>query len=210
MNTGLFQFIRSIINDRDNPINDIGKYIFDLDEVDILHEINVCERRVWVGSCPTAVSTHGACFGVTIPMEMAEGTISAIILTDAFYDRMDKDGKNFIYMHEIGHIVNGDIDKAVELSKQYAAATESATELQQVLNMRKLMLSNRAIDEEFAADEYAANNIGYSQAINGLSQLLIAPRWAISKDSKKEIRRRIAHLELRRDQLRKEASYHVA
>ena len=107
-------------------------------------------------------------------------------------------------MHELGHVANGDIERAWDLSQQHAAAVEGVGPIEATLKARQLTEKYRTLEAEFAADEYAADKIGYDKAISGLRQILAAPNWLISKDGKKEIRKRIAHLELRRDRQRKE------
>lgn len=199
----LFRYIRSIIEDRKNPINLIGITVFDLDEIDDLTECVVNDHRIWFGHSPLAVSSHGSAFGLTLPIEMADGSISALILTDAVFDQMDQNGQNFILLHEQGHVVHGDMDKAWQLTKEYAAVIEAAGTFEKVRLTQSLMRDNRDIKDEFAADEYAADHIGYAAAISGLRQIIQSPSWLINKDGKKEIRRRIAHLELRRDRERK-------
>lgn len=201
----LFRYVQSIIEDRKNPINLIGITVFDLDEVEGLSKVPVDGHTVWYGHSPIVVASRGAVFGLTLPIEMADGSISAMILTDGFYDQLDVEGRNFIYLHEVGHIKHGDVNKAWEITKKHAAAIESANGVfEKVKVTQTLMKENRAIEDEFAADEYAASIIGYNAAISGLRQISQAPSWLINKDGKRELRRRIAHLELRRDRERRD------
>lgn len=94
------------------------------------------------------------------------------IYTDTLYDEMNKNGKDFVIQHELGHFTHH----------------------------QETMINGfeRNDKMEFEADEYAAQIMGYDNAIDGLKELrrmLVTVSLATNKIGITEVDRRIQHLE---------------
>lgn len=99
-----------------------------------------------------------------------------IILTDNDFDTYPKDVRKFILYHEIGHQINGDLDRPVE-------------ELQKVLRNR----NRRKVSEmELKADEYALSKTDLETALKVMDHLIdLTKRLGLSSV---EIKQRRKHL----------------
>lgn len=91
------------------------------------------------------------------------------IATDDEYKKLPPQVKKFFILHEVGHILNGDLDK------------ES--------NMNILGFPKRDMNQEYLADEYAASIIGIKKAIKCLTFIN-----TVEGISKRDISKRIGNL----------------
>ena len=113
---------------------------------------------------------------------MSEDRKSYIVITDDYYDEAPVYVQEFIELHEIGHIKNGDLD-----SNKSICANKLAYNLSRCVGL------GRGAEIEYAADKYSASIVGYNNAINALRYLVDNFNFGLGGNS--EIRRRIKRLQ---------------
>lgn len=100
-----------------------------------------------------------------------------IILVDQYLYLLPKQAQLFFLLHELGHIVNGDLDisKKGELKKH---------------NLKRILFKKS--DIEFKADEYAMSKTNLTTSISALNSIMEITGYGVL--SRKEIRIRIKNL----------------
>lgn len=81
------------------------------------------------------------------------------VATDAYFEFMTKGDQEFLINHELGHIAHQDF-KAMRLAQIKAKLSGKSAD--------ETIRATRDVGMEFAADEYAAEHIGYDKAIHAL------------------------------------------
>lgn len=124
---------------------------------------------------PVWVHATGMIMAITAKMMRLEGTCPVIVV-DNFLRDAPKSVFDFFVAHEEGHIKHGDLDKVDAFN-----------------TLKRVVLSKLGYVQtiELEADAYAAETVGYDNAIKSLEWMLDNVPW---KDTKKELRGRLRAL----------------
>lgn len=119
----------------------LGDYMYDYKGVPVYSNAN-------------AMEVNGIVFGAAIKLFGGKR-----IWVDENFKMMEENSQKFILEHEIGHIINGDLDVSTKKIKQLHAE-------------RILAATTGTVHaSEIAADKYAVENIGHSNVIEALQEI---------------------------------------
>ena len=83
----------------------------------------------------------------------------AVILCDDIHDEAPDNVKGFLELHEIGHVVNGDLERLASQKSQG------------IINLTRFLPWSETKKAEYRADAYAVSKIGKKEVLYGLEYL---------------------------------------
>lgn len=178
-------YLDDIVKEMDR-LNDNG---YDAEEMTLTRKVHRFERITLPGGIKCMhiksslfVSRVGGIVAVAAHTTNGDETLPTII-TDELFDRLDRNGKKFIFTHEAGHIINGHIGDAGD------AMVATATDLDGVIQR------SRSIENEYVADAFAAKINGKFNTIRAMkdfAKLMKHNPWLEFDPG--ELKRRIRHV----------------
>lgn len=153
----------------------LAKIFYKEDEFEPIKTLAVEGKEIPVVKHSDYLHCQGMALAATAVFEGFENPI--LIVVDNYFDMLPLTAQDFFIQHEIGHIVNGDMNQSKEVLDKW---TE---------DRKKCIIP----ECEFYADYYAANQLGFDVAINAMEFMI--KNTDMYSGTKSEFRRRIKYLE---------------
>ena len=128
-----------------------------------------------IGKSTMVLASAGGVIAAATLLDTNIGVRQAAVFTDELYDELSTGAQEFFIKHEEGHIDHGDLMKIarecpeIKHNKRFPLLPAPGT-----------VEETRQLNMEFAADEYAADIVGWDAAIASLAEakkMLMGRKW---------------------------------